>query len=457
MKTSKTKLAVMMISLAIGWALLFAGCLSEEQYTVTFDANGGTGTAPAAQTVNAGDSISLPGAGGLVRTGYTFGGWNTNASGTGIGYAAGSSYTVIGVITLYAKWNASGAGTGTGTTPWSGATVTSLTNEAVWYDGNVDVGKQQWFKFTATTADNQSIHIRFGNLTNLNIQVYTSTGATVGNTTRLYTPYGNSFISRDVTYGQEYYIKIAPYSSSYSGSFKIAFNKQNEPPLYIVGTPITLTQEAVWYDGNVGVNEEQWFKFTASSTENQSIHIRFGTLTNLNIQVYTSTGATVGNTTRLYTPYGNSFISRDVTYGQEYYIKITPYSSSYNGSFKITFNKQNQPPLYIVGTPTTLTATTWSNGIVGVNEEQWFKFTATTGIQYIHIQFGTLTNLNIQVYASTGATVGNTTRLYTPYGSSYISRDVTNGQVYYVKVEPYSSSNNGSFKIAFNTSATAPN
>jgi len=74
-------------------------------YTVTYNINGGTGTTPTAQTVNAGNSVSLPGGGGFSRSGYTFGGWNTNSSGTGTNYNSGSSYTPTGNITLYAKWN----------------------------------------------------------------------------------------------------------------------------------------------------------------------------------------------------------------------------------------------------------------------------------------------------------------------------------------------------------------
>jgi len=74
-------------------------------YTVIFDANGGSGTAPNAQTVNAGSSINLPNEGSLTRTGYDFGGWTNNAAGTGNVYQPGSSYTPGGNITLYAKWN----------------------------------------------------------------------------------------------------------------------------------------------------------------------------------------------------------------------------------------------------------------------------------------------------------------------------------------------------------------
>jgi len=74
--------------------------------TVTFNANGGSGTVPSAQTVSAGNSITLPSGGNLSRSGYAFGGWNTNSNGNGTNYSAGSSYTPTGNVTLYAKWNA---------------------------------------------------------------------------------------------------------------------------------------------------------------------------------------------------------------------------------------------------------------------------------------------------------------------------------------------------------------
>jgi uncharacterized repeat protein (TIGR02543 family) len=81
------------------------------QYTVTFDANGATGgTAPNARTISAGSGITLPSRSGLSKTGFNFDGWNTNASGTGTHYDAGTSYIVTGNITLYAQWNEPAAG-----------------------------------------------------------------------------------------------------------------------------------------------------------------------------------------------------------------------------------------------------------------------------------------------------------------------------------------------------------
>jgi uncharacterized repeat protein (TIGR02543 family) len=91
-------------------------------YTITFNINGGTGTTPATQTITVGASLTLPAGNGFSRSGYTFGGWNTDASGTGTNYSAGASYTPAGNITLYAKWTAVYTITfningGTGTTP----------------------------------------------------------------------------------------------------------------------------------------------------------------------------------------------------------------------------------------------------------------------------------------------------------------------------------------------------
>jgi uncharacterized repeat protein (TIGR02543 family) len=74
------------------------------QYTVTYNANGGSGTVPASQTVNNGSSVIVAGQGSLTRSGYTFTGWNTSTYGSGTDYNAGSSLTVYENTTLYAQW-----------------------------------------------------------------------------------------------------------------------------------------------------------------------------------------------------------------------------------------------------------------------------------------------------------------------------------------------------------------
>jgi hypothetical protein len=44
-----------------------------------------------------------------------------------------------------------------------------------------------------------------------------------------------------------------------------------------------------------------------------------------------------------------------------------------------------------------LTGNAWAEGaLTPSNQEQWFTFTATAGTQYLHVSFGTLTDLYVQ-------------------------------------------------------------
>ena len=71
-------------------------------YTVTYDANGGSG-APDAQTKTHGTDLTLSSA-VPTRTGYTFLGWALFASATAPIYASGGTYATNANVTLYAVW-----------------------------------------------------------------------------------------------------------------------------------------------------------------------------------------------------------------------------------------------------------------------------------------------------------------------------------------------------------------
>ncbi|GHV94099.1 hypothetical protein AGMMS50293_04190 [Spirochaetia bacterium] len=204
---------------------------------------------------------------------------------------------------------------------------------------------------------------------------------------------------------------------------------------------IPLTADT-WANGSLAADGQEWFSFTATAAT-QYIHVTFGTLTDLYVQLYDSAGAAVGSQTFM----GNTgalFTTRTVTSGNVYYVRVTPYSSSYTGTYQIAFNSGFLPP---GTTPTTLTADTWANGSLATDGQEWFSFTATAATQYIHVTFGTLTDLYVQLYDSAGAAVGSQTNLY---GSAlFTSRTVTSGNVYYVRVTPYSSSYTGTYQIMF--------
>ena len=72
-------------------------------YTVSYNANGGSG-APSSQTKWYGTALTLSST-KPTRTGYSFQGWATSASGSVV-YSAGASYTSNASVTLYAVWKA---------------------------------------------------------------------------------------------------------------------------------------------------------------------------------------------------------------------------------------------------------------------------------------------------------------------------------------------------------------
>jgi uncharacterized repeat protein (TIGR02543 family) len=78
-------------------------------YTISYNGNGHTGgTAPFDQTKTEGVDLTLAtNSGSLVKSGYTFAGWNTATDGNGTDYAEGATYSTDESLALYAKWSSS--------------------------------------------------------------------------------------------------------------------------------------------------------------------------------------------------------------------------------------------------------------------------------------------------------------------------------------------------------------
>lgn len=80
-------------------------------YTVTYDGNGNTGGSvpvDASSPYDENDTVTVLGnTGSLVKTGYTFDGWNTAADGSGTDYAPAATFQMpASNTTLYAQWAA---------------------------------------------------------------------------------------------------------------------------------------------------------------------------------------------------------------------------------------------------------------------------------------------------------------------------------------------------------------
>jgi len=219
----------------------------------------------------------------------------------------------------------------------------------------------------------------------------------------------------------------------------------------------TLLSLNMWSDGSLTLQKkEQWFKFTATAS-NQYFHLKYGTIDyGLCIELYDKKGASLAPSKTLYNKQNTSFV---VTRGEPHFIKITPVSSSTTGTFKIGFTNTEVSPdtLAAIATAPTLIANEWHDGsFTSADREEWFRFIATSTApqQYIHFSYGTIGyGVNIQLHDSTGLPVEPEKTLY---DKGKTQPTVTVGNIYYIKVTPISSTTTGTYKIAFNTFASAP-
>jgi hypothetical protein len=325
----------------------------------------------------------------------------------------------------------------------AGATVLTANT---WTDGNITTeGGEQWFKFTMTSVP-QYIHVG-GTLTDLNIQLYDSNGKFLN----------RSILSTrvNVTQGSMYFIKLLPYRDDGHGEYNIMFTASvDTPDVMNAATPLTLNQ---WSTGALDAEEgsgveSKWFKFTATAPV-QYIHA--GTaestpLTNVTILLCDSEGKLI-NSYRL-------DARVDVTQGSMYFFKLSPYSNTGRGNYKIAFNASESTPelLAAMDAASALTANAWTSDSLAAGGEDWFQFTASAVTQYIHVT-SSLSDLYIQLYDSHNNKYGTAQRL-TPSGgvASTAGLSVTRGNTYFFKLWSGTDGVNGSYTITFNASTTSP-
>ncbi len=186
---------------------LYAVWKKVETYTITYDANGGTG-APAAQTVTAGEyltlSTTIP-----TRFGYRFSCWGYTADSTG-GKTAGASAKFTESTTLYAVWSA----------PQSFVTTAYQIDSAyITY-----AGEYYYFTFTPSISGTYFFESTAGTGVDTYGCIYDSSGNQLA-----YNDDGgedrNFEVSYSMTAGTKYYLAARYYSSSTTGSFGVKLSR----------------------------------------------------------------------------------------------------------------------------------------------------------------------------------------------------------------------------------------
>jgi uncharacterized repeat protein (TIGR02543 family) len=161
------------------------------QYTITYNANGGTGTQTAGSYTTGAAATSLPATSTFSRTGYSFGGWATSAGST----TPVTSYSTSATATFYAIWTRgaynvrflANGGVGTMETQTSSATA-NLTANTFTYADRTFTGWNTSADGTGTSFSNSQSYPFLTNLTLYarwgNVITFSSQGATSGSPSR---------------------------------------------------------------------------------------------------------------------------------------------------------------------------------------------------------------------------------------------------------------------------------
>jgi uncharacterized repeat protein (TIGR02543 family) len=413
---------------ALGWDAaydLYAGTLKvNTAYTVTFDINSGIGTTPASQTAGYNSSITLPGGTGFFRSNYEFGGWNTSSYGTGTNYSAGSSYTVNGNITLYAKWNSNASGSEANPISlteheWANGSITTNTeNREVWYSFNVTAGTTYyvWWNDYYDGNSTKTLDVMVSASYSSGSSIFTNADS-AWSTSQSFTAGSSGTVK----------LRVYPFSSSDTGTFAIVYSTTNSRP----------TSYTVTFSINDGIG-------TTPSSQ---------TVSNISSIIILPDGTGFSRDGYEFGGWNTSVTGTGINYSA---------GSSYTVTNNITlYAKWN--PLGSEANPFPLTPDIWTNGIINSrtpNREVWYSFNVIAGATYYvwwndSAQGDSTKTLDVIVNAS----YSNGSSIYfADDDSAWTSpQSFTANSTDTIKLRVYTySSGNGTFAIAYNTGSTKP-
>jgi len=408
-------------------AFVFVACDNSNNpqpntFTVTFNADNGTENTT--QNVIEGNAANKPT--DPTRQGFNFVYWFNEATDEEWNFET----VITASISLKAKWAPNGMAI---------ENAIPLTFNT-WAEG---IGNL-WFSFIATAAT-QYIHIDYDMTMAAGFQIHNSSGGIVGSAY----PYGGGSHSQTVTIGQVYYIEIQ--QAGTTEAFKITFNESATPPAITLPlSGVTELAHNIWSEGEfIPSSSVHWFRFEATSN---TVFLH-STASWAWMRLYNSQGVAVGPGLQFQT---SGSISRNVTTGEVYYIKIWARGST---AYSIAFNSTAEPPAITLPTENVvqLPMNTWITGeiIHQVREEQWFKFIATSNSHYIHIDAGTMWIGFAEIYNTDGVMIGISQQVILP---TYFSRAVTSGEEYYLRILPFENREvlKGTFQIAVSETNIPP-
>jgi hypothetical protein len=269
-------------------------------------------------------------------------------------------------------------------------TATEL-NDSEWKDGELPTTNSiEWYKFEVTNGSTYNLwwnDYNDGDNTktgDVKVTVFSNEGAIL---IAEKNASWNSASPFTADYTGTAYVKVVPYSSiSRIGTYGIVFSTRTTKPLILPATITELTADQ-WVNGNIAANGADWYSISVTTgtyrlwwnEEGDDMYGNGTKTANVNVSVWYSDGRHIIDQSTAWTT-AASFIS---TSTDTVYVVVTPASSSYGGTYGISYSTENtRPPSPIDVNATPLVEKTWANGNIDENDIHWYSIVVTNGATY---------------------------------------------------------------------------
>ncbi len=297
-----------------------------------------------------------------------------------------------------------------------------------------------------------------------------------------------------LTPGDTFYISVDAFNTSYDGSFTLCIDTTASYDFYEGAIDITsyiggCTPDAIYATiggssdqlagscwNNSGPRFNKWFKFTAPASGQINILIdrggSKGTQRRTQLALWETDGITeVGCKIYAFNDEDVEISEPNLTPGATYYISVDAFNTSYDGSFTICLDDEVSYDYFegaieltdlnnwcssdaefttIGGSPDQLAGSCWNNS--GPRFNKWFKFTAVSNTVTITVDRGgsqgTQRRTQLALWESDGTTERQCV-LYTFNDEDVSLSDgtLTVGNTYYISVDAFNTSYDGSFTL----------
>ena len=284
----------------------------------------------------------------------------------------------------------------------------------------------KWYYINTTKGENYKIECI------PNISLYLSTYREDKSTSYFTNTYIYSSTTKTITAleTEKIYIKVTPYSSGNTGTFKIKYSQVKDK------TPIELTGNDIYLSGDVTNDDKSWYYFNAVKDQKYGIvWKKYGTIGytgNIQVSAYREDKAT------------SYFIDVDSFYSipqtitalafEKVYLKVS--APNIKGTFAIK---------YYYNVPQVLTNLTYKEGNISSGiPTRWYYINATKGSEY------KIECSNMAIYLSAYREDKSTSYFVNSYTYSSVTKTITalETEKIYIKVDSYSGGT-GSFNIKY--------